>query len=394
MRILYGVVGEGMGHATRSRVVLEHLCAANHEILVVVSGRAHQFLKERFVDRANFRLEEIHGLHLKVADNEIDRSASFWSNLEKVPSGLRKNIEVYDKVVGDFSPDVVVSDFESWAYFFARFHQIPVVSIDNMQVIQRCAHEPDLLVSDGVNWDFQLSKLIVKSKLPGAYHYLVSSFFFPRVRKRRTSLVPPILRPEILRAERQPGDHVLVYQTSPTDTTLVPMLKRMSKYQFRVYGMGQEGNEGNVSLRPFSERGFIEDLSSARAVVAGGGYSLMGEAVHLGVPMLSVPIRGQFEQLLNAKYLDRLGYGHYAETLSEDRLDIFLSDLDNMDQRLASYPRQEDNRMTLDCLDELLRHVHLDEPAPDSLESPAMGKFAMEIDDEDTPLPSSGAQTS
>ena len=25
MRVLYGVVGEGMGHATRSRVVLEHL---------------------------------------------------------------------------------------------------------------------------------------------------------------------------------------------------------------------------------------------------------------------------------------------------------------------------------------------------------------------------------
>ena len=46
MRILYGVVGEGMGHATRSRVVIEHLLAQGHEVHVVVSGRAQRFLTE------------------------------------------------------------------------------------------------------------------------------------------------------------------------------------------------------------------------------------------------------------------------------------------------------------------------------------------------------------
>ncbi|MGH9333683.1 MAG: glycosyltransferase family protein, partial [Vicinamibacteria bacterium] len=34
MRILYGVVGEGMGHATRSAVVIEHLLSAGHEVKV------------------------------------------------------------------------------------------------------------------------------------------------------------------------------------------------------------------------------------------------------------------------------------------------------------------------------------------------------------------------
>ena len=41
MNILYGVVGEGMGHATRSRVVIEHLRTKGHQVKVVVSGRAH-----------------------------------------------------------------------------------------------------------------------------------------------------------------------------------------------------------------------------------------------------------------------------------------------------------------------------------------------------------------
>jgi nicotinate phosphoribosyltransferase len=38
MKILYGVVGEGMGHATRSKVTIEHLIAKGHSVKIVVSG--------------------------------------------------------------------------------------------------------------------------------------------------------------------------------------------------------------------------------------------------------------------------------------------------------------------------------------------------------------------
>ena len=44
MKILYGVVGEGMGHAMRSRVILEHLVAQNHDVEIMASGRAVDFL--------------------------------------------------------------------------------------------------------------------------------------------------------------------------------------------------------------------------------------------------------------------------------------------------------------------------------------------------------------
>jgi uncharacterized protein (TIGR00661 family) len=48
MKILYGVVGEGMGHAMRSRVVLERLVARGHEIHVMASSRAADFLASRY----------------------------------------------------------------------------------------------------------------------------------------------------------------------------------------------------------------------------------------------------------------------------------------------------------------------------------------------------------
>ena len=72
-----------------------------------------------------------------------------------------------------------------------------------MQVINRCRH--DDFVTDDRALSFLLAKAAVKMKLPGAYHYLVSSFFFPPVRKERTTLIPPILRQEVLQSRRGTG---------------------------------------------------------------------------------------------------------------------------------------------------------------------------------------------
>jgi len=72
VKILYGVVGEGMGHATRSRVVIEHLLSCGHTVRVVVSGRAHDFLRSTFRGKSNITIEEIHGLHFVYDDNAID----------------------------------------------------------------------------------------------------------------------------------------------------------------------------------------------------------------------------------------------------------------------------------------------------------------------------------
>jgi uncharacterized protein (TIGR00661 family) len=374
MRILYGVVGEGMGHATRSRVVLEHLLNAGHQVRVVVSGRAHGFMADRFAGRANLSVQEIHGLSLRFDGNTVDKSETLLTNLEALPVGIMQNVEAYQKVAEDgFSPELVVSDFESFAFLYGLNHRLPVVSIDNMQVINRCAHPPEVL-GESKRY-FRLARWIVKAKLPGAYHYLVSSFFFPPVRKERTTLVPPILRPEILAAKREPGDHILVYQSSATATeVLLPLLERLP-HRFVIYGTGREGAQGNLTFKGFSETGFVDDLRTARAVVAGGGYSLMGEAVHLRVPMFSVPVEKQFEQILNARYLARLGYGAWDETLSEPKLTAFLGRLDEHAHALHEGYTPMNNDVLFGCVDELIRNVSLDEPAADRLESPALGKY-------------------
>jgi len=348
MRILYGVVGEGMGHATRSCVILRHL-VKSHDVQIVVSGRAHAFLRKTFPD---LEVHEIAGLNMVYEDNEVQRRRTALDFIKKLP-GFADNFETMTRLAEGFRPELVVSDFESFAYLYAKKHDLPVLSIDNMQIINRCELDVDIPDEEQASW--QLAKTVVKAKLPHCDHYLITTFFFPPLRKARTSLFPPILRDAVLDAPRAAGEHVLVYQTSDTFHDLVPTLQRLPG-RFYVYGLKRDEVLGNVTLKGFSEDGFVRDLASARAVLAGGGFSLMGEAVYLGKPMLSVPLKGQFEQTLNALYLQKLGYGEYHRELSERAIAEFLQRAPDYAKNVATH-KQDRNRAILAKLDELIAEI-------------------------------------
>jgi len=350
MRILYGVTGEGMGHAMRSRVVLEHLVAQGHDVQIMVSGRAMEFLSKRFEG-----VNRIHGFHMIYEENRVKRGKTLWSNILKGIAGIPQNIAAYFDLIREFEPTVVISDFESWTYLYAKRHNLPIFSLDNMQIINRCKHSDD--ITDGFEADYEITRLFVKSKLPFCDHYLVTTFFYPELRKQHTTLVPPILRPEILDAKSTQGKHILVYQTGEGYQTLAETLSRTG-LEYRIYGMRrtikEEQIEGNLRYRPFSEKGFIDDLASAKAVISGGGFTLMGEAVYLRKPMLSVPVGHQFEQVLNARYLQKLGFGRMAKSLDDPSVvKSFLEAVPSCAKALQAYS-QDGNKVVLSQVDQLL----------------------------------------
>lgn len=352
MRVLYGVTGEGMGHAMRSRVVLEHLIAAGHQVEIMASGKAAAFLGKHFEG-----VNTIHGLHMILEENRIRMGKTLWSNVLNGALGVPRNIGAYFELIAAFEPEVVISDFESWTYFYGRNHRLPILSIDNMQVIHRCELPPE--ITDDAEVAFQLTKAFIKTKLPSCDAYYITSFFRPPPRKPNTYLFPPILRPEILAARPAPGEHLLVYQSGPNEALQAALAA--TELECRLYGMRpgltEERREGNLRFLPFSEPGFIADLATSRAVIAGGGFTLMGEAVFLGKPMLAIPIDNQFEQRLNARYLEREGYGMWAESLDDPRVvPRFLERTADCARALASY-RQDGNVLLLAAVDAFLHRA-------------------------------------
>ena len=331
MRILYGVNGEGLGHATRSQVVIEHLLARGYDVRVVASGSAFVHLHTQLP-----RVSEIFGPSFAMDEGEIHRWATLRLNAANAGHELPDTVRHWLSVVHEWRPDVVVTDFEPLSALYARSMLVPLVSVDNISMLVRCHHDEAIVGADLA--DFILARAITRAMIPTAGDYVVTTFFRPPVLWGRTTLVPPIVRPEVVAATPERGDHVLVYSSG--DHGLLDVLEQAG-VPARVYGMrGKHSNER-----------FLEDLRTARAVITGGGFSLLSESIYLGKPVLSVPLHGQFEQLMNARYLARDGYGMCAPAAGPAELAEFLLRLPEYSDALDGY-EQDGNRVALEVIEE------------------------------------------
>jgi uncharacterized protein (TIGR00661 family) len=305
MRILYGVTGEGLGHAMRAAVLIEHLAAGGHRVAAAASGRALSLLRAHGAE-----VVPIDGLQLVYHRGGLERVRTLMENARRAPGALAKNVGAALGEVAAFDPELVVTDFDSFSYAVARLLDRPAISVDHQHVLSRFVHPPEVLRR--VSYDFPLARGVVRRKLPRCDRYIVTSFFFPASRPdcaRDTRLVGPILRRAVELAQPVEGEHVLVYQTGSGDPRLLGLLGALGRHRFRVYSRAPVAAAPNVVACPFSEAGFVADLASARAVIANGGYTTLAEAACLGKPVVSLPVRHQGEQELNAAWLEHQGLG-------------------------------------------------------------------------------------
>lgn len=346
MRILYGVTGEGLGHAMRARTIGGHLAARGHEVLFAASGQAHELLAREF---AVLRIE---GFRLRYRRGKLRRGASLVENVAHAPASLRHNLGRAFHEAGAFDPHVVVTDFDSFAHAVGRVRGVPTISIDHHHVIDRFCHPAS--VRDRLPFDFAATRAVVRAKTPGCDHYIVSSFYSPPsdpLRAPRTTLVGPILRPEVRAIRPTHGDHFVVYQTSSADPELLAALSRVPA-RFHVYGRGarRARHAPNVEILPFDEHAFLQDLGACRGVLAHGGHTAISEALVLGKPVLSFPLRHQGEQELNAAYLAHLGLGTAARSCDARTIASFVRGTSTSASRPVVRPGNDDACAALDAL--------------------------------------------
>jgi uncharacterized protein (TIGR00661 family) len=338
--ILYGVNGEGSGHSTRAKEVISHLQRKGHVVHVVSFDRGLTNL------RRDFEVTEIHGWRLAYVNNRVRYRRTLATNL----LGARRtasSVAQLKKLSEQWKVELVITDFEPLSCHVGHRRHVPVLSIDN----QHCLTNADVSYPRQYRGDAAAAKMVVRLMVPRADAYLVTSFFSAEVTRRNTFLFPPILRESVLRAKPEAGDQVLVYVTSPAPA-LAKLLSSV-RCRFVAYGFGREGQDGNVLYKKPSQDGFLEDLTNARAIVANAGFSLVTEALHLGKPYLAVPVEHQFEQIFNAYWLEKVGYGAYWEELNRERVESFLYNLPYYRDNLMAYPRRG-NEALLAKLDALI----------------------------------------
>jgi len=338
--ILYGVNGEGSGHSSRAREVIAYLEAQGHRVHVASFDRGYRNLKD------DFDVTEIDGLRLAYVHNRVRYRKTVLRNLLHLPQTTRI-VRFLERQAERWDLDMVITDYEPITCHVGHKLKLPVIAIDNQHLLT----DTEITYPSECRKEAAAAKLVTRLMTPHADAYLVISFFTARIKKKKTFLFPPILREEVLKTVPSVGDFVLVYVTSPA-AELTDLLKTV-RQKFVCYGFNREGTDANLEFRKPGLDTFLRDLSGCCAVIASAGFSLISEALYLGKPYLAWPVKRQFEQVFNAYYIGKTGYGAYWDDLNKERIESFLFNLESYREKLAEYPR-EDNSALFAKLDGLI----------------------------------------
>ncbi|HLB74732.1 MAG TPA: glycosyltransferase family protein [Sedimentisphaerales bacterium] len=329
-RIIYGVAGEGFGHSSRSHLIGQRLIDAGHDLIFVGSRKSLLYLRQYF-GPPKAEVKEIFGLSFAFEGGRIDKSQTLKKNLLKLPEANRRNDELFKQHFEPFDPELIISDFEPFSAWWgwAWRNGVPFVSIDHEHVLTLCKLE-----HKAENWFSRLTaQTVTRCHYVGAVSYIIINFFKAPLRIDSAVLAPPVVRPVVTELKPTPGEHILLYSTIGEDhERLRDMLGKFGDYKFFIYGFDKTLSlpldYKNCAFKKRSTEGFLNDLAAARGVIASAGFSLISECLYLKKKMLLLPVAGQYEQVINAHYIEKLGLGISAKELDEPAITRFLDELD------------------------------------------------------------------
>jgi uncharacterized protein (TIGR00661 family) len=206
--------------------------------------------------------------------------------------------------------DIVITDFEPVSARVAKRLHIPCIGIGHQYAF--CYDIP----KQGAH---PLARAIIRNyapvSLPLGLHW--HHFGHP--------ILPPVIpRPGSAKEESFP-DKILVYLPFEEAEAIASLCRPFRDYHFYIYHkVHRRAVEGNLHWRPYSRKGFLNDLATCSGVVTNAGFELASEALSLGKKILLKPVSGQMEQLSNAKAVSILNLGSVMKRLSPDDVADFL----------------------------------------------------------------------
>jgi uncharacterized protein (TIGR00661 family) len=353
-KILYSMAGEGRGHATRVRAMVEQL-RGEHELVLFAPDDAYEFLAPRYpAGFPGVEVRRIPGLRFHYTRGRLDLTRSLAQGLGylwKLPALVRQ----LKATIRDERPDLVIADFEPALPRAARALGVPFVSLNHQHFLVACDLSSLPLA---LRAQARLLGAGVQAFHPGQAATIVSSFFAaPLLAAYRHVLqVGPLIRPEIRAAPRGDEEFLLSYLRRNTPRRVLELLASTGR-PVRVYGLGQRPTEGKLTFHPLCDRAFAQDLARCAALVGAAGNQTLGEALYLGKPVLALPEMQHHEQRINAHFLQAMGAGDWApvESIEPRQVVRFIDRLDEFRAAMHAAPGERDG--TAAALAAIRRHL-------------------------------------
>ncbi|MBR9678559.1 MAG: hypothetical protein GOU97_04685 [Nanoarchaeota archaeon] len=349
-KILLVPCGIGLGHATRTHSIINEL-DGKAEVKIATYGTSYNY----FVNNG-FKPIKMQGVKFSINDYTFNLFSSLINNWD-FPITILENMLLFNKIIKNFDPDIILSDSEPNAVILSKLLKKKCAVITNIPTIPyELKYLPDTIMNELSNHAYVIKKIIdylikeadkilvpsltkYSNKLP--HNVQIIDLF---VRKKPSELPSQEQIKEMLRIKEDFTLILLSGWGKIQESFLKSLIKTLKGREGKFIAVGSSSvtkptKMGNVTVLPFTKK-VLHYLKACDNVITMAGHSYLSEILVYEKPALVIPIRKHIEQITNASALKRarlaeiLVPGNLFEIKLKKKLDMFFESKEELRKRV------------------------------------------------------------
>ena len=333
LRILFTVQGEGRGHLTQAISLAAMLRQNGHEVVDVLVGKSHsRDLPEFFYQKigAPVTIYNTPSLIFKKDKKHIDKVKTLFynTNIKKILY-YGDSIEMIYKHIKESHPDILINFYEILPGFAQVRYRIdtPYVNIGHQYLLKH----PDYAHGKGDGQSHTLLRLHATLNSIGATKTLALSFYpmksFPR---EHITVVPPLLRQEVLDLKPTTGDYIFGYMLNQGyENEVRAWHKKYPDVKLHFFWDKKDAPEtlivdDTLTLHRINDELFLKYMADCKGYITTAGFESVCEAMYLRKPVMMIP--AHIEQEINAADATLIGGGITGESFDLNLLLAYIEE--------------------------------------------------------------------
>lgn len=328
MKILFVVTGVGYGDAIRSHAIINEFVKQDPSIRVMIAAYDNSYA----YFKGKYPLIRISGYKMRGMSLKF-KVLPFIANNYVLPYTWMSVSLKLKKLVSNFNPDVVISDFEPVGIILGKLLKKPSVSIFSYDPVlfKEFKHKNNKLRLEALFFErlYNSSDLTIIPSILGRKESKKYVYVGPIVATKPSDLPSDKKLMKKLKLKRKPI--LVMLGGSSWGINLARRISsRVAKHfdeDFIIFGSHVKiSRRKNIKYYPF-KKNFVEYLKVSKGVITLGGNLTLSECVVYKKPMLIFPIKDHVEQILNAYSLRNIAMVKYDLKGLKRTFESFLKNL-------------------------------------------------------------------
>jgi uncharacterized protein (TIGR00661 family) len=307
MRILFMVQGEGRGHLTQAIALGQILREAGHEIVAAMVGTSPGRNIPKFFDQ-QIQAPVLHVNAPYIIYSRKGTGMDVWKtiyrHLYNFPRYLGSLRSIHQSIL-QIKPDLIISFYETYGglYHLIYRSKIPLVCIAHQYLLlhPRFVFPKNRFLDQFlINLNSKLTSLMATKRLALSFREL------PSRPDLKISVVPPLLRQEVIDLTPGEGGFLLVYMTHHRlSDQIISWHLENPGVRLNCFWDNPDFDEEFVydetlTFHRINSEKYLHMLANCRALITTAGFESVCEAMYFKKPVMMVPVPNHFEQECNA----------------------------------------------------------------------------------------------